>query len=58
MKFKEKCKEDKQNKIEVNLLNQDKNALSVANKSAKQESKQQSKTFDKKVEAYERKSQN
>ena len=55
VKFEEKCKEVKQLKIEVNVLNQDKNALSVANKSAKQESKQQSKTFDKKVEAYERK---
>ena len=55
VKFEEKCKEVKQLKIEVNVLNQDKNALSVANKSDKQESKQQSKNFDKKVEAYERK---
>ena len=32
VKFEEKCKEVKQLKIEVNVLNQDKNALSVAKK--------------------------
>ena len=41
--------------LKVNTLNQDKTALGVAIKSAKQESKEQCKCFDKKVEVYEKK---
>ena len=54
-KFEEKCKEIKQLKTEVNSLNKDKNILGVANKSVKQELKEQNKTFEKRAVAYEKK---
>ena len=45
----------KQLKTEVNFFNKDKNILGVANKSVKQELKEQNKTFEKRVVTYEKK---
>ena len=54
-KYENKCIECKQLKGEIESVNQDKNAISVAFKSNKQNIKEQNKAFDKKIETLEKK---
>ena len=54
-KYENKCIECKQLKGEIESVNQDKNAISVALKSNKQNIKEQNKAFDKKIETLEKK---